>query len=74
MIHGIYLKTRPKNKWQLVTVAISPEIANQEVDETLKQAKAEGNEQAEVKIQAFESNFFIPHYLNEIKETKPMFN
>ncbi len=74
MIHGIYLKSRPKNKWQLVTVAVSLEIVNQEIDEALKQAKAEGNDQAEVKVQTFDSAFFIPHYLNEIKETKPQYN
>jgi hypothetical protein len=74
MIHGIYLKTRPKNKWQLVTVAISAEIANQETEDALKQAKAEGNDLAEVKIQIFDSSFYIPLYLNEVKETKPLYN
>ena len=74
MIHGIYLKSRPKSKWQLVTVAVSAEIANQEIDDALKQAKAEGNDQAEVKIQTFDSSFYIPLYLNEVKEAKPMYN
>lgn len=74
MIHGIYLKSRPKSKWQLVSITASPESANHDMDEALKQAKDEGNEEAEVKVQTFESSFWIPHYLNEVKETKPQFN
>lgn len=74
MIHGIYLKNRPKSKWHLVSIAASPEAAAQDISEVLKQAKAEGNEQAEAAEQVFESAFWIPHYLNEIKDQKPMYN
>ena len=74
MIHGIYLKSRPKSKWQLVSIAISPEAANVDIEDTLKQAKAEGNEDAQVVAQIFESAFWIPHYLNDVKEQKPMYN
>lgn len=74
MIHGIYMKSRPKAKWHLVSVAASPEAAQHDVNETLKQAIKDGNDQAEVVFQVFESSFWIPHYLDEIKEQKPMYN
>ena len=74
MIHGIYLRSRPKNKWQLVSIAASPEVAAKDMEETLKQAKDEGNDLAEVAEQVYDSTFFIPHYLNEIKQQKPMYN
>ena len=74
MIHGIYLKSKPKNKWHLVSYAISAEAANLELEEIKKQAIEEGNEQAEVAVQIFDSAFWIPEYMNEIKEQKPLFN
>jgi hypothetical protein len=74
MIHGIYVKSKPKNKWHLVSVAISPEAANYEVSEFKKQAVLDGNDLAEVAIQIFDSTFFIPEYINEIKAQEPMFN
>lgn len=74
MIHGIYLKSRPKNKWHLVSVAVSPEAANYEVDAVKKQAAADGNDVAQVAVQIFESSFWIPEYVDEIKEQTPLFN
>lgn len=74
MIHGIYLKTKPKNKWHLVSYAISAEAANLELEEVKKQALQEGNERAEVAVQVFDSLFWIPEYMTEIKEQKPSFN
>lgn len=74
MIHGIYLKSRPKNKWHLVSYAISAEAASAELEEVKKQAISEGNEQAEVAVQVFDSLFWIPEYMTEIKEQKPSFN
>lgn len=74
MIHGIYLKSKPKNKWTLVSIAASPEAAAKDVSDALKQAKAEGNELAEVVEQVFDSAFWIPHYLNEVKQQKPRYN
>jgi hypothetical protein len=74
MIHGIYLKSRPKSKWQLVSVAISAEAANADIEDAIKQAKAEGNDEAQAVAQVFESSFWIPHYLNEVKEQKPLYN
>lgn len=76
MIHGIYLKSRPKSKqWQLVSVAITVDGANLEIEEALKQAKLEGNDEAQAVAQVFESSFWIPHYLNDVKEDKkPTYN
>lgn len=74
MIHGIYLKSRPKGKWHLVSVAISAEAANFDINEALKQAKLEGHEEAEAAAQIFDSTFWIPEFLNEIKQYKPMYN
>lgn len=74
MIHGIYLKTKPKNKWHLVSLAISAEAANLELETFKKQAVDDGNERAEVAVQVFDSLFWIPEYVTEIKEQKPSFN
>ncbi len=74
MIHGIYVKSKPKNKWHLVSVAISAEAANYEVSEFKKQAVLDGNELAEVAVQIFDSSFWIPEFVDEIKAQEPMFN
>jgi hypothetical protein len=74
MIHGIYLKSKPKNKWHLVSLAISAEAANLELETFKKQAVDDGNERAEVAVQVFDSLFWIPEYMTEIKEQKPSFN
>lgn len=74
MIHGIYVKSRPKSKWHLVSVAVSPELATQDLNDALKQAQAEGNDKAEAAIQLFDSPFFIPEMLSEVKKDKPLFN
>lgn len=74
MIHGIYLRSKPKNKWLLVSQTLSPEMANQEVEAFKKQAAKEGYDQAEVAIQTFDSAFFVPESLTEIKERKVLYN
>jgi hypothetical protein len=74
MIYGIYLKSKPKNKWQLMSVATSQEMAVNDLKETLKQAHAEGNEQVMVAEQLFDSAFWIPHYLDNVKEQKILYN
>jgi hypothetical protein len=74
MIHGIYVRTRPKNKWHLVSISLSLEETKIYIDEALKQAQLEGNDEAEVAYQIFDSAFWIPHYLSEVKEQKAMYN
>lgn len=74
MIHGIYLKTRPKGKWHLVSVAVSPETAKLENEEVLKNALSQGNEYAQAAIQLYDSALHIPELLSSIKEQKLLFN
>jgi hypothetical protein len=74
MIHGIYRQSRPKGSWHLISVAISPEIANQEVSAYKKKDIANGNDQSKIAIQIFDTVFHIPEYMNEIKEQIPVFN
>ena len=74
MVHGIYIKNRPKSKWQLFSVAASAEIANNDLSKALKQAISEGYENAEVAVQLFDSVFYIPESLPSIKEQKILYN
>lgn len=74
MFHGIYVKSRPKGKWHLVSVTMSPETATYDVKAILKQAKIEDNGKIEACIQIFESAFYIPESLTEVKEQKLMYN
>lgn len=74
MIHGIYIKSKPKGKWHLFSTTKSAETASAESIIALKQAKLAGNDDAEVGIKTFDSDFYIPEFLTEIKEQKSMFN
>jgi len=74
MIHGIYVRNRPKSKWHLFSVVVSAEAANQELDVALKYAKSEGNEQAEVGVQTFDSMLWVRETMNEVKNQKPLYN
>lgn len=74
IIHGIYLKTRPKGMWQLMSVVVSPESASLESNEVLKNAINQGNEYAQSAIQTYESGFHIPEFLYNVKEQKLLFN
>lgn len=74
MVHGVYLKSRPKARWYLISVKLSAESALNDVNDVLKQAKLEGNENAEAKIQVFETLFYIPESLQEIKDQKLIYN
>lgn len=74
MIHGIYIKNKPKAKWHLVSVAISAEAANYDFNEAVKQAKLDGRDEAEVAIQIFDSAFWIPETMSEVINQKPQYN
>jgi hypothetical protein len=74
MIHGIYLKSKPTSKWHLLTIKLSAQSALKESNLALNKAKLEGNENAEVAIQVFESYFYIPEILQEVKDQKLIFN
>lgn len=73
MIHGIYVKSKPKGKWYLVSVAISAEVANNDVIVALNKAKQEGNDLAEASVHTFQSGFYIPESLIEVN-SKTMYN
>ena len=70
MIHGIYVKTKPKNKWHLVSVTMSPEVATQDMKNAQQKAKLEGNDKLGVAVQIFDSTFYIPEFISEIKNQK----
>jgi hypothetical protein len=74
MFHGVYVKSRPKGKWHLVSVSISPETAILEMDAILNQAKIEDNDKVQACIQTFDSAFYIPELLSEVKEPKLLYN
>ena len=74
MIHGIYTRSNPKAKWHLVSLAISAEAANFDVDQCRKQNELAGREGAEVAVKLFDSVFYIPEYLNEVNDTKILYN
>jgi hypothetical protein len=74
MIHGIYVRNRPKKKWILYSVVQSGELALRDQEDALNKAKEEGNDDAEVAIQTFETSFFIPQYLLEIKKATVLYN
>jgi hypothetical protein len=74
MIHGLYIRNRPKAKWHLISTSVSVEIASKDKLTILTQAKLEGNEKMEAAIKTFNSAFYIPEFLSEITEQKLMFN
>lgn len=74
MIHGIYLKNKPKAKWSLFSISISAEMASDEMKEAIKKAKSEGFEAAEVGVQVFDTVFHIPETLSDLKDHKLMYN
>lgn len=73
MIHGIYIKNRPKGTWQLVSVALSPEAVQLDITNITKKAKEDGKE-LQVGFQIFETDFHIPEYLSELKDQKLIYN
>lgn len=74
MVHGIYIRTRPKNKWHLVSITLTPEAAKSGSESALESSKAQGNIEAESIIQTFESSFYIPETLSSTKDQKLMYN
>lgn len=74
MIHGIYVKTKPKSKWHLISITNSPEVANQDIKDAKIKAKLEGNDSAEFAIKIFDSRFYIPEFISEMTDQKPAFN
>lgn len=75
MIHGIYVRAKPKHRWRLIGVAASGESALRDKNQALAKAKSDGFLDAEAAIKTYESSFFIPENLPEIKtEDKILLN
>ena len=74
MVHGIYIKTKPKGKWYLVSLADSAETAARDLENALKKAIKDGNENAEAGIQVFNSSFYIPQMLKQVAKDQPVYN
>ena len=74
MIHGIYVKSRPRGSWHLVSVTLSVAAAELDISDIAKKAKAEGKENIEVGFQVYDSDFHIPEYLTELKNHTLLYN
>ena len=74
MFYCVYVKSRPKSKWRLVSIATSSDAAAHDMEEALNKAYLSGFAEAKVAKQFFESPLWIPQYLTEIKETHFMYN
>lgn len=72
MIHGIYIRLKPKKKWFLFSTTKSAESASKELAVAIQVAQTGGNEQGEAAIQVYESELFIPELLTEIKDQKAL--
>jgi hypothetical protein len=72
VIHGIYFRSKPKNKWSLFSITQSAETAVKELQVATQEAQKGGNELGEAVIQVFDSQIFIPEILSEIKEQKAL--
>lgn len=68
MVHGVYIRSRPTSLWHLISVVSSGALAEQDKKTILAEAFKHGNSEAQTAIQTFESVFFIPECLKEIKE------
>lgn len=74
MFHGIYVKSRPKGKWYLVSVTMSAEVAVSNMNAIIDEAKLKENINVQAKIQSFESSFYFPEILSEVKEQELLYN
>ena len=73
MIHCIYVNTKQKSKWHLISVCGSIEMANKDKGDIIQEYKDLGKD-VMAEIQSFDSDFYIPEYLSEIKEQKQQYN
>lgn len=74
MFHGVYIKSRPKGKWHLISLTASPEMATMNMNRVKHQAELEGNDTVEVGVQLYESLFNVPETLSSLKDHKILFN
>ena len=74
MFHAVYMKTRPKGKCFFVFMSLSQETATNDMQALLDQAKITDNNDVQVCIQSFETCFYIPEFLSEVKKQKLLYN
>jgi len=74
MIHGIYIKNKPKNKWHLISLTASPEAAKVNSEKALEDAIEHGYADAQSIVQIFDAGDYIPEVLREVKDQKLMYN
>jgi hypothetical protein len=74
VVYGIYKKSKPKSKWYLISVAVSAEATNKEINDLKNKAISEGNEAVEFGSQLFDSQLWMPEFIKELKDQKPIFN
>lgn len=72
MIIAVYLRTRPGNLYHLVSATTSAMTALHDKEASLQEALAHGNQKASAKIKTFDSIWFMPASLKEIKEEPKM--
>ena len=74
MLHGVYIKRRPKSTWYLMSLATNLEKALKEVDKLLEKAKQEGNDKALVGIEVFDNAFYVPEIIKELSSQSQIYN
>lgn len=70
MIHGIYIRSKPANRWHLFSITLSAEAAVKELEIAIKEVQKGDNLSGQAAIQVFDSSLYIPELLTEIKERK----
>lgn len=68
MIHAVYTRPNPKALWHLATVSTSAEVVLKDKETLLQAAIQEGNTEAETGIITFDSIFWAPETLKDLKE------
>ncbi len=57
-----------------MSVVYTAEAAQRDLEKYVDKAKSDGNDQAEGAIQSFESAFFIPEIITDIKPSKILYS
>ena len=74
MIYCLYVRTRPKGNWYVLSSSTSLEMINQDRNKVIEQARKENNFDIETGLQQYETKMHIPDFIPELKEQKIVFN
>lgn len=74
MVLAIYKKNKPKDKWQLYSIAKSVEQAKKYSTELKEKMKKSGLNDAETTIQYFDSIDNLPEFIINPKSEKLLYN